>query len=60
MFSWIVANESGIKILASVMVTMSSVILAFRIKALIGLIADVLNAHEDALKEIRDISENPK
>lgn len=60
MFIWMIANEGLVKIIASALLTFGSIVLALRVKSLIGLIADVLNAHEKALSEIKEISENPK
>ncbi|HDC4405423.1 hypothetical protein RMR26_23200 [Enterobacter cloacae] len=60
MFIWMVAHGDLIKIIASGLLTFGSVVLAFRVKSLIALIGDVLNAHEKALCEIKDISESPK
>lgn len=60
MFNWMVAHEGAVKIIASVLLTFGSIVLAIRVKSLIGLIADVLNAHEKAICEIKGISENPK
>ncbi|WP_369015382.1 hypothetical protein QPJ97_17530 [Klebsiella quasipneumoniae] len=60
MFDWLIANEDLVKIIGSALITLGSIVLAFRVKTLIVLIADVLNAHEKALGEIKDISENPK
>lgn len=59
MFDWLIANEDLVKIIGSALITLGSIVLAFRV-TLIVLIADVLNAHEKALGEIKDISENPK
>jgi len=60
MLNWIITNEVSVKIFASALLTFGSIVLAMRVKVLIGLIADVLNAHERALGEIKEISENPR
>jgi|GEM_PF-5074346 len=60
MLNWIIANEDLVKIIASALITFGSIVLSFRVKTLIALIADVLNAHEKALSEIKDISEKLK
>ncbi len=60
MFTWMIAHEGLVKIIASALSTFGSIVLAFRVKSLIVLIADVLNAHEKALGEIKEISETPK
>ncbi|MCL6366203.1 hypothetical protein EXT60_18400 [Pectobacterium carotovorum subsp. carotovorum] len=60
MLNWIISNEGTVKIFASALLTLGSIVLAIRVKVLIGIIADVLNAHEIALREIKDISENPR
>lgn len=60
MFDWMIAHEELVKIIASALLTFGSIVLAFRVKTLIGLIADVLNAHEQALGEINEICAKPK
>ena len=60
MFNWMVVHEESVKIFASALLTVGSIVLAIRVKNLISLIADVLNAHEKAIGEIKEISENPK
>jgi len=60
MYNWIIVNKDLIDIVASALSAFGSIVLAFRVKSLIGLIADVLNAHEKALREIKEISEKPK
>lgn len=58
--NWIVTYENYLKIASALLATSGTIILALRVKSLLELIRDVLNSHEMALVEIKDISENPK
>ncbi|OAH29132.1 hypothetical protein [Serratia marcescens] len=60
MYHWILSHEAWIRNVSSALVTIGSIVLAFRVKELITLIANVLNSHEQALREIKDLSENPQ